>query len=253
MAQPEAEYKTTGGQQDYTPSAAVVAGEIVTLPDGRAGVVKSALAASAKGAVYTKGNFDVKAPTGTTFSIGDPVYWDHSAATAIIATAAAGVAATAADLYLGRAAAAKASGVLVVRVDLNAGEKPPRAATIAHDNTADHYLIDAADNKHGLVVEAFLALVEEAPAGSSEDQMVVTLYDSDDNALATLTTTNTTPDAAGDVIVGTLSLYAATTGVVLCVIPADKGAYAKVSQATAGTPAGELRVWVMTQPVPMTA
>jgi len=241
----EAIFRQNAGQQDYTPGGAKSAGEVIELDDGRAGVVKTDLAASEKGAVYTAGIFDFAAATGTTFSAGDDIYWDASADLAIGADAAA-----ADDFRVGSAVAAKTSGPLVVRVDLNAaqgagaprGVFSSRVAEIDHADTDEFYLIDAEDNPEGLLLVSLLAEVTEAPAGSSEDQLIITLYDSDDNAIDTLTTTDTTPDAIGDVIIGAASLYAASTGDVIKKIPAGKGAYGKVTQATAGTPAGKLKV-----------
>lgn len=247
----EAIFRQNAGQQDYTPGSAVSAGEIVELPDGRAGVVKTDLAASAKGAVYTTGILDVLAATGTLFTAGDPVYWDISASLAVDAPGAEG------DLYIGTAVAAKTSGQLVVRVDLNAasgesggagaarGVWGSRVVNIEHDDTAENTLIEAADNPNGLLVVAFPGVVTEAPVGSSEDQLEITLYDEDDNALSVMITTNTTPDAIGDLIQGTLTLMTGSTGNVAAVVPAGKSCYAKVSQATAGTPAGAIDVRVL--------
>jgi hypothetical protein len=72
--------------------------------------------------------------------------------------------------------------------------------------------------------------------------MIVTLYDSDDNAISSLTPSDAAADAVGDLVQGALSAANAATGTVQAVIPAGKGAYLKVSQATAGgTPAGEMK------------
>jgi predicted RecA/RadA family phage recombinase len=112
MAQLEALFKQNGGQEEYTPASAVTAGQIIRLPDGRAAVAKTDLAASEKGAVYTSGIFDVKVATGVTFDIGAPVIWDASADTAIASRANYD------DFLLGNCVVAKTTE-LVVRVDLN--------------------------------------------------------------------------------------------------------------------------------------
>lgn len=250
----EALYKQIDGQQDYTPASAVSAGEIVQLSDGRAAVCKTDLAASEKGAVYTRGIFDVLCAAATTFSAGDPVYWDASASLAITSPGASD------DVYLGTAVAASDGTTALVRTDLNAGLAgaggtgqrvawTTRAQVVAHDDTDEFTLVAAAENPNGLLVVSFHGVVTEAPAGSSEDQLEITLYDEDDNALAVLLTTDTTPDAAGDIVVGTRTLAAGSTGDVAAVIPAGKAAYAKVSQATAGTPAGEVRVSAIVAPL----
>jgi hypothetical protein len=78
----------------------------------------------------------------------------------------------------------------------------------------------------------------------------ISLYDSDDNVLSVMITTNTTPTPADDFVIGTRALNVAATDVVACVIPAGKGAYAKVSQATVGgSIAGEVRVAVIVAPL----
>jgi len=244
-------FKMNGGQQDYTPAAAKSAGEIVQWDDGRAAVVKTDLAADALGAVYLAGIGDVLAASGTTFVVGEDVYWDASANVAInVASAGAG------DFRIGTAVAAKASGTTVVRVDLNAPRGGQRGVFTSRVHEFDHadtdgvYLIDAADNPKGLVLVSLLGEVTEAPVGDSEDQLVVTLYDEDDNAIDTLTTTDGTPDAIGDVVIGATSLYGASTGAVLKKIPAGKAAYAKVTQATAGTGvAGKLKVRAIVAPL----
>lgn len=99
----------------YTPGTAKYAGDLIQLADGRAAVVQTDLAASELGSVLVEGQFDVLCATGTTFSDGEMVYWDISASLAIKATSA-----EAGDFPLGPSLGAKASGPVVVRVDLNA-------------------------------------------------------------------------------------------------------------------------------------
>lgn len=110
----EAIYKQSTGQQDSTPSSASLAGEVTQLSDGRAAVTKADLAANEKGAVYTEGIFDVL--TATVFAVGEEVWWDVSANTAIAAGAA-----VSGDFAIGKCTIANASGDTVVRVDLNVG------------------------------------------------------------------------------------------------------------------------------------
>lgn len=116
-------FRQLDGLQDYTPSAAAVAGDIIQFQDGRAGVVEADLAASQKGAAYTRGIFDVLSATGTLFSIGEDVWWDGSNA---VKTGATG-----AYLRLGVATIAKISGDLVVRCDLNADVVQKNVAIVA--------------------------------------------------------------------------------------------------------------------------
>lgn len=112
---PEAILKQCAGTQDYTPGSASAAGEVIQLSDQRAAIVVSELEASQLGAVATQGIYDVLAATGVTFVVGETVFWDASANTAINSADAA-----LADFAIGTAVAAKVSGELVVRVDLNA-------------------------------------------------------------------------------------------------------------------------------------
>lgn len=231
---------------------AYAAGEVTQLADGRAAVVAGlkAIAVGDPVEFYTKGLYEVVVGTSLTFTDGEPVFWDASANTAIN-----GADVEDGDFYLGRAKGAKGSGSVVMTVQLNedGGDQrwvfSSRVREIDHADTEEFILIDAEDNPKGLLLVAFLGEVTEEPAGSSEDQLVITLYDEDDNAIDTLTTTNTSPDAVGDVIIGAVSLFSSATGAVIKKIPAGKAAYAKVSQATAGTPAGKLKVRVLVAPL----
>lgn len=246
----EFEFRQNAGQQDYTPSgAAVVSGQVVQLADGRAAVVKTSLADGVKGAVYTKEIGDCIANTAA-WSDGDPIYWDASANEAV------GALGDSADFYLGTAVGDKAGATLVGRVDLNANAGTPPATPrgmfqsmvfeLDHADATETVIIPAGDNPNGLVVVSFCGEVTEAPVGTSEDQLILELLDEDDNSLSTITTTDTTPDAIGDIVQGIKSVMAASTGDVLAIIPADKAAKVKVNQATAGgTPAGKVKVRVL--------
>ncbi len=106
-----ARFKQDTGQVEYTAGSAVVAGQLVQLADGRAAVVKTALAAGEKGSAYTEGIFEVDAASGLTLSDGVKVDVDVSEQTA--------VATTTGDGHLGRLLGAKSSGETTLRVDLN--------------------------------------------------------------------------------------------------------------------------------------
>lgn len=221
---------------DYTTSSAMTAGEVFQWNDGRAAVIKETLASGELGAVYMRGLFKFASASATTFSAGDPVYWDYSGNLAITAAGATE------DFYLGPAVEAKINGQTTVLVDLNAVVPSvitypfitSDTETIAHDNTAEHEVLAAAANTGGYYVYSLNAIVKEAMVGSSEDQLIVTLYDSDDTALATLTASDGAADGIGDLIMGTPTFTNATTGNVAAVVAAGKGAYLKVSQATVG-------------------
>lgn len=239
------------GEINEVAGAAYASGEVIQLNDGRAAFVANLVpvASGEQVTFQTEGIGRLASASGTTFSKGAPVYWDASANLAITAPGAD------ADFYAGTAVAAKVSGDLNVLVELNQpftrGLQPllsTREVLLDHADVAEYVVVTATENPNGMLLESFTGIVTEQPAGSTEDQLILGLYDEDDNQLSTLTTTNTTPDAVGDVIVGTLSGFAAATGAVYAVIPAGKAAYVKVAQATAGTPAGAVKVHAVLLP-----
>jgi len=117
-------FLSAGDTVDHTPAAAQIAGQLIQLPSGAAGVVKTDLAANELGAAYTEGIFDIDAATGTTFIAGELVVWDVSASLAINPQSADRL-----DFAVGVAVAAKVSGTLAVRVRLNAGSYAKIIAT----------------------------------------------------------------------------------------------------------------------------
>lgn len=77
-------YQSPGVNIDYTPVAAVVAGDMVHLPDGRAAFSSSAIAAGIKGAVQTEGIVTVTKTADLVWVDGQEIYWDASANSAIL-------------------------------------------------------------------------------------------------------------------------------------------------------------------------
>ena len=119
----------------------------------------------------------------------------------------------------------------------------------------EHELIAAIDNHAGLTVLAVFGVTSEVFAGSSEDQGVVTVYDSDDTALATLTAEDG-GQGADDLIIGVgassteCPLHdAAATGDPAVIVAAAKSVYGKVTQATVGTPTGKIKVTILATPL----
>lgn len=245
----EAIYRQNTGQQDYTASGTVAAGEILQLDDGRAAVAKVDMVSGDKAAVYTEGIFDVTSGSSTVISIGAPVYWDTSASAAVAETSAGED-----DFCIGTAVAAKTSGQLVVRVDLNAGVGYKTSNFIlSHvveiDTETDatvHTLIPAAWNKSGMFLLAAFGIVSEAFAGGSQDQGIVTLKDtgSSPNTICTLTPSDGGADAIKDVIQASGGVVmGAATGALMVLIPAAKGVTAACTQAVSGAgAAGKMRV-----------
>lgn len=78
----EAVTKQAGDSIDWTPTAAVAAGEVILLPDGRAAYAPTAIAAGVKGAVQVCGIVTLLKTAAMVMLKGSKVYWDHSASTA---------------------------------------------------------------------------------------------------------------------------------------------------------------------------
>ena len=107
-------YKEALNVVDYTPSTAKTAGEVIQLPDGRAGVVVSTLAASAKGAAYTAGIFTVAKTTSMVVLNGQKLYWDKTNSKAKYTG----------DFYIGVAMADGAAADTTIKVALNVEQEP---------------------------------------------------------------------------------------------------------------------------------
>lgn len=116
-------------------------------------------------------------------------------------------------------------------------------------DTADHMLLPGWMNPHGVQLALAWGVVTETVVGATEDQPVITISDESDNALSTLTGTDTTPEAAGDVIMGTNPLIGATTGDTVKTVAAGEYVDCKVTQATSGTgTAGKVKVHALFVP-----
>ena len=109
-----AQFIQDGKSIDYTPAAAVAAGDVVVQGD-LVGVAKLDIAAGQKGALATVGIFDIDkaAGAGTGIAAGTKVYWDagNSVATADDNAGA--------NKYLGKTIAAAADDDAVARVRLD--------------------------------------------------------------------------------------------------------------------------------------
>lgn len=112
----EAEYYQSGCKMDHTAVAAMTAGTVFQLPDGRAGVNPSALAAGDKGGFNTEGIYTVTKTSGVVFLDGCELWWDHSANAAI--QRPAGVSSDY-DFFLGTCIGDAASATTTCKVNLN--------------------------------------------------------------------------------------------------------------------------------------
>ncbi len=110
----EALYKQPGCSLDWTPTAAVTAGEVLHLPDGRAGFAPTAIAAGELGALQVSGVATITKTDSMVMLKGSKVYWDHSAGAASLLFGA-----NSADYYLGVVESTAASSATTVDVILN--------------------------------------------------------------------------------------------------------------------------------------
>lgn len=248
------QHKQHSSPLDTTPATAVTGGDIAVLNGGIIGAYDRDLAANEFGTLVRHGIRRLKkdGTTGPTFAVGETVVWDESAQLAVnLGLAANGVE----DIPYGicvEAAGTNQDFVLVAPFDISNryAVLQPFVVEFIHDDTTTYQLIPAWMNQHGLVIEQIYGIVTEAPAGSSEDQLIITVSDESDNALATLTTTDASPDAAGDIIIGTNGVWGASTGDALPkTVAAGEYVDAVVTQATAGTPAGQVKVYVVCRPL----
>lgn len=110
----EANYKQPGNIIDWTPTAAVSAGEVLHLPDGRAAIATTDIAAGVLGSVQVCGIATVLKTASMVMLKGSKVYWDHSASTASLLFGAG-----TADYFLGTVDTTAASAATTVDVILN--------------------------------------------------------------------------------------------------------------------------------------
>lgn len=110
----EANLFQDGDFMDYTPVAAVAAGEIVQINDGRAAVAPTAIAAGIKGAVAVSGVFKVLKTASELHFPGQRIYWDESASTATCVPSI-----TAGDFFIGTCTEDIAASSTTTTVDLN--------------------------------------------------------------------------------------------------------------------------------------
>jgi len=251
----EGTYVKDGLVVDAVAAATVASGEVLRLSDGRASV-RTGLNEAASGDTIgqqVEGVFDFDSASATTFSLGDPVFWDYSANAAVAADDALD---GANDFYLGVAVKAKTSGQLKVRVALNV-DIPFRPQVYEFDcetgvDAAAHTLIPAVMNKRGLLITGVYGIVTERFGGGTEDQGIITVSDSASTQICTLTASDAGADVLNDVIVGASNapVFGASTGTLISVVPAGRSVTAAVTQATSGTSvAGKMRVYIFAVPL----
>jgi predicted RecA/RadA family phage recombinase len=117
----QATYIQEGREIDYTPSAAVVAGQVVVQAN-LVGIAKEAIAAGKLGALSVSGIFDVD-QNAEIIPAGAPVYWDANG-TSVSGTATEGAATATAsgNTFMGFAQAVTAATDSYVRIALRSAE-----------------------------------------------------------------------------------------------------------------------------------
>ena len=102
--------------RDYTADAALAAGEVLQLRDGRAGVIYGATSSGDAVGAQVEGQFKVAKAAGQVWLDGAPIWWDHSANAA---TCVPPLVAGDRDFFLGSAVGDVASATTEGIVDLN--------------------------------------------------------------------------------------------------------------------------------------
>ncbi len=125
----DANYVQEGESIDYTPVAAVAAGECIQIYDGRAAVAPTAIAAGVKGSVQVCGVYSFAKTANEVHLPGQRVYWDESASTATVVPSI-----TVGDFFIGIAVDDSAAAATTTKVLLNAnpeGTIDQRTSTFA--------------------------------------------------------------------------------------------------------------------------
>lgn len=158
--------------EEFIAAAALSPGQVVKLPDGRAGVVcaNSPVASGSRYSAYTAGDFEFAVDTATTLSVGQEAQWDEGDNEVV---AAGGVG----DFRIGLVKEAKTSGQVWVRIDLNAealeiGDKTyhiRKRFTIAQINAGATLLAAEANVKYRMVDAAMIAVGGAAAAATTID------------------------------------------------------------------------------------
>ena len=144
-----AKFVQNGGAIDYTPSAAVSAGDIV-IQGKTVGVAKLDIAADELGALATEGVFDVTKASGDGgIAVGANVYWNVGGSVAT--TTAAG------NIYLGKCIKVAGDTDTDVRVLIGQGAANVAAAIADLDQTISAAYVQAEVQAISSKVDAILA------------------------------------------------------------------------------------------------
>lgn len=235
----------------------LLTGQICQLPNGQAvivlGLTPGLLQAGDQVEQLIAGEFEV-AKDSAAYAVGDKVYFSLLGRTSLQKSST-----VPGDFYLGVCSRVALAGDTTVFVQLNKlpTNRPAlnpafvsRAQAIVYSAGAAKFaLLDACDNPDGLLILAALAEVTAAPHGGAEDvtgTLVLTIYDSADNALDTITVAAAT--TAGTQVPGAKSILGAAA--IAAKVPAGRTAYAEVTTACSGAgAAGAVNVRLLCMPL----
>jgi predicted RecA/RadA family phage recombinase len=99
---------------DWTPTAALVAGQVIHLPDGRAAYAPTEIAAGVLGSVQVSGIVTLLKPAAMVMLKGTRVYWDHSASKSTVVFGTSTL-----DYYVGVVEESTTAAATTVDVSLN--------------------------------------------------------------------------------------------------------------------------------------
>ena len=151
----EALYLQDGNSIDWTPTAAVTAGEILQISDGRAGFAPTAIGAGIQGAVQVTGLATVAKTATMVMLKGSRVWWDHSANAAHLLQV------NDKDFFLGTVQEDAASAATTVIVSLNS--KPPYTVSLG-DGFISVPVLTAAKNQAIIGHREGVSLIIDATA-----------------------------------------------------------------------------------------
>lgn len=120
----EAKYLQPGQSLDWTPTAALSAGEVIQVNDGRAAFTPTDIAAGVQGAVQVEGIVEVAKTDSMVMLRGSKVYWDYTANKAHLLQV------NDKDFFLGTVQETAGSSATTVKVALN--REPNYTLSLAH-------------------------------------------------------------------------------------------------------------------------
>jgi hypothetical protein len=143
----------------------------------------------------------------------------------------------------------------VYKWDLNVEDAQPAViefdfATTGGTGTTAVTVAPGSTNSKGWVFYDAFGIVSEVFGGDTQDQGVLTLADTADNALGTITPSNSGADDLNDIVACTNRAVAQTTGTAIKTIAAGVGIKATITQQTAGTgEAGKMKLYLVLRPL----